>query len=261
MKEKADIRNPKFEDRICHSRSGRADQRSRACLEFRLWASFGFRYSGFGFTLLIALFTATSFPASALADTVTVTSTADAGILQLHPDSNQGGFSPVVSGTLGAAASFENRRIVLRFDLGGRIPPGAVVNSVSVKVVVVLKVPLSPANSNFGLRRLLQPWNELDVTWNSRTATNAWEVPGADGATDSLANPSSDVFVTGTGTYMFPSTAAVVADVQAWVDNPGTNAGWLLYSESEGTARTARHFATREDPANTPVLVVTYSLP
>ena len=52
-----------------------------------------------------------------------------------------------------------------------------------------------------------------------------------------------------------------MADVQAWVNTPGNNAGWLLISEDEVTAKTARHFATREDANNAPVLTVVFTLP
>jgi len=30
------------------------------------------------------------------------------------------------------------------------------------------------------------------------------------------------------GVYDFPSTPAIVADVQAWVNKPGGNFGWML---------------------------------
>ncbi len=68
------------------------------------------------------------------------------------------------------------------------------------------------------------------------------------------------MFVSGLGAYVFPSTAGLVSDVQGWVNNPGSNAGWLLISEGEGTPKTARLFATREDTANAPVLTIQYTL-
>jgi hypothetical protein len=50
------------------------------------------------------------------------------------------------------------------------------------------------------------------------------------------------------------------ADVQSWLDEPGTNFGWLLRG-NEATLSTAKRFDSRENPilANQPVLVVDYT--
>src|SRR5207245_1988052 len=117
------------------------------------------------------------------------------------------------SGALGASAGFEIRRALFQFDLQRQIPPGSVINSVTLRVSVVFRLPLSPANSNFDLRRVLSSWAENEVTWNSRLSNVVWDVPGASGQTDSAAAASSSVFVSGLGNYTFPSTPALVADV------------------------------------------------
>jgi hypothetical protein len=51
-----------------------------------------------------------------------------------------------------------------------------------------------------------------------------------------------------------------VADVQGWLNNPKSNFGWMLISESEDTRFTARRFGSREDPNNAPLLDVQYVL-
>jgi len=53
------------------------------------------------------------------------------------------------------------------------------------------------------------------------------EFAGGGGAGDSISAASSTVFVSGLGSYVFPSTTALVADARDWVANPGTNFGWL----------------------------------
>jgi hypothetical protein len=184
---------------------------------------------------------------------------ADAETHQFSPDNNFGSSGTMVSGELDGSAGDEIRRGVLSFDLAGQVPPGAVINSVTLQVTVV-KTPSGGINSTFDLRRLLQPWTEGAVTWNSRLAGVQWQVPGATGTSDSAATASSSVFISGLGAYAFPSTAALVNDVQGWVNNPGSNDGWLLISEGEGTPKTARLFATREDTANAPVLNIQYTL-
>jgi hypothetical protein len=42
------------------------------------------------------------------------------------------------------------------------------------------------------------------------------------------------------------STAALVQDVQGWLDAPTTNFGWLLINTSEGTARSQKAFYSRD---------------
>src|SRR5437879_6342186 len=192
-----------------------------------------------------------------LGDTVSLTSVADTYIRQSLPDLNGGAEPTMVSGELGDRAQFELRRSLLRFDPGG-IPAGSTVNSVTLRLTVVM-VPLTPANSIFDVRRVLQDWSEFGVSWNSRMANAAWQVPGAVGGGDVAGAPSSSVFVAGTGQYTFSSTPALVADVQGWVNNPASNFGWLLISQNESTPHTARRFGTREDANNAPVLLVDYT--
>src|SRR5437879_9514757 len=168
--------------------------------------------------IAFASFLAVPLP-SAFAGTVTLNPAADAEMRKFTADNNYGNLTTMVSGELGQRANFEIRRAVLRFDLNGQIPPGAVVNSVTLQVTVVM-IPLSPVNSDFGVHRLLQVWDESQVTWNSRLTGASWSAPGASGTEDSAAAPSATVFVTGLGNDTFSSTPNLVADVQTWVNDP-----------------------------------------
>ena len=193
--------------------------------------------------------------------TITLRPVADAEIQAADPDHNFGSQLDMVSGALGPRAGQVVRRGLLRFDLAGRIPSGAIINSTTLQVRVV-KVPSGPASSIFDLWRILQPWSEGGVTWNSRLPNTLWEEPGVTGAGDSVAQASSTTFVAGVkGSYTFASSPGIVADVQGWVNDPGTNDGWLLISENELTPKTARRFATREDAVNAPVLTVVFTIP
>src|SRR5439155_18253392 len=62
--------------------------------------------------------------------------------------------------------------------------------------------------------------------------------------------------------YVWGASPAMVADVQAWLDNPSSNFGWLLLGD-ESTAGTARVFNTREAQSQGawPSLVVTFKPP
>ena len=64
------------------------------------------------------------------------------------------------------------------------------------------------------------------------------------------------------GEIRWTSTPATVADVQAWLDHPDENYGWLLMG-GENTPTTSKRFASREaaDPAEQPQLLVEYEAP
>src|SRR5437667_7483397 len=121
---------------------------------------------------------------SAFADTITNVPVADSGIEQHSPDLNVGSATRVVSGELGFRAGGEIRRALFQFDLH-QIPPGSIINSVTLRVTTVFLIPSSPANSNFDLRRVLQPWVENEVTWKSRLSGAPWQMPGASSPSDS----------------------------------------------------------------------------
>ncbi len=118
------------------------------------------------------------------------------------------------------------------------------------------------ANSVFDLRRILKNWSETNVTWNSRLSpVTPWESGGVSGSTDASADASSSISVSGFGSYTFSSTPNLVANVQLWVTNSSANFGWLLISQNEVSFQTARHFGSRENSANAPLLTINYTLP
>jgi len=194
------------------------------------------------------------------ADSVSLQPVADAEIAKGSPTISFGTNSTIVSGGLGLTVGNETRRGLFRFDLAGQVPVGSTVTSAVVTFAVV-KVPLNPANSTFGLHRILQPWGETNATWTTRLSPDTpWEVEGAVGTADSVATASASAFISDTNNYAFDSTSNLLADVQLWADNPSTNFGWLLMSDAETELRSARHFAARESAAP-PTLVVQFTPP
>jgi len=98
---------------------------------------------------------------------------------------------------------------------------------------------------------------ETNVTWQT-----PWQSGGAAGAEDVVSDVSSSVFIADLGAYSFPSTSNLVADVQAWVSDPGTNFGWTLRSAVEGSQYSARLFASRESTGPPrPRLTITFVPP
>jgi len=165
------------------------------------------------------------------------------------------------------------RRGLLRFDLTS-VPVGATVTSVVVQLTVIHVPGFGAVDSTFDLRRLTATSGEGtnsgtsgalgatgDATWIARLLGTAdWTTPGALGNSASTVSASAPVSSTPSATYQW-SGAGLVSDVQFWLTNSPQNFGWLLTSQDEGTGRTVRGFASREDVANAPNLQISYMLP
>ncbi len=211
--------------------------------------------------------------------TVTIPATADTALHELFSDSNMGGTLFMVAGAtkniFDGFSTYARMRGLIRFDLGGQIPAGAVVSGVKVNMSVTFKPTPGPApGSMFALHRMLKDWTEGtkvgvgtsatagEATWiGPKGNATAWEAPGAGGSGDAAAEASSAVFMDTVGRYAFPTSAELVADVQGWVDQPASNFGWLMKSTSEDVGQTGRRFGAREDAGARATLEVTYSLP
>ena len=163
------------------------------------------------------------------------------------------------------------RRGLIRFDLTS-IPAGSTITSTSLELTLIQTTgPDGPAT----LHRVLADWGEGtslsggglgaaatagDATWLERFyGTAPWAVAGGDFS----GVPSGTTTIVATaGTQTFGSTSGLVADVQAWIDNPGQNFGWAVLGD-EQTLQSARRFASREYvvPAQAPRLLVSFTPP
>ena len=214
-------------------------------------------------------------PAASRADVVNLPVAADTFISSSAPDNNGGGHPWFDAGTDGPFAGNAVRRGLLRFDLSS-VPAGSTLTSAVVKLTVI-KVPgngIGAVNSTFDLSRLQASWGEGtntgnngslatpgQATWNARLfGTANWTAPGA--RNDAAATPSASAAV---GSNLFEvvswTGAGLVSDVQIWLDNPAQNFGWLLTSQLEGTSKTVRGFAARENGASVGTLQVGYTPP
>ncbi len=166
------------------------------------------------------------------------------------------------------------RRALLAFDLSA-IPPGSVVNSVSLTLTLTKTIDFG--TRTYSLHRLARDWGEGasnptdeggmgapasagDATWlHTFFDDQFWESAGGD-----FQGQASSQLEVGRETEgsSWPSTAELVQDVQHWVDNPTENHGWILIGGEEA-ATTARRFASREDPTpdNRPRLEVDFTPP
>lgn len=175
----------------------------------------------------------------------------------------------------GETAFFGPRRAVLEFDLSA-IPAGSTIDSVSLTLTVT---QAAGEDTTYTLHRVSQEWGEGasdtgpkdtdaggggapatsgDATWLHTYFFNSfWTNPGG----DFNPTPSAGAVVPAVGTVSFTSPA-MAADVQAWLDNPSLNHGWLLRNDESQTRR-ARRLASREHPTVQfrPRLSISYSPP
>jgi hypothetical protein len=161
----------------------------------------------------------------------------------------------------------ELRRGVLAFDIAGNIPQGSTITAVSLS----LNMSRTPTNTAYSLElhKLLADWGEgtsmapgeegdgapatpNDPTWRHRFFdTIFWNTQGGDFS----ATVSASQLVGVVGQYTW-SSAQMVADVQAWLDNPAGNFGWLVLGDETAIA-TAKRFDTRES-ASPPMLTIEF---
>jgi hypothetical protein len=160
----------------------------------------------------------------------------------------------------------ELRRGVLAFDVAGAIPAGSTITAVSL----TMNMSMTPAGAKtVELHKLLADWGEgtshapmgegdgapatpNDATWRHRFFdTIFWMNEGG----DFLATVSASQSVGDIGQYTW-SSRQMVADVQAWLDDPASNFGWLVLGD-ETTIATAKRFDTRES-ASPPMLTIQY---
>jgi hypothetical protein len=132
----------------------------------------------------------------------------------------------------------EQRRALLAFDLDGVVPAGATIESATLELQMNKTIA---GAATFSVHRLLADWGEGssdaaleegmgiaaqpgDATWNHRSFSSLlWNTVGGDFTASSSASTS----VAGVGNYSW-SGVGLVADVQAWVDAPAENFGWIL---------------------------------
>jgi len=186
------------------------------------------------------------------------------------PDNGSGACDSIFAGTTDNGAA---RRALLRFDLASEVPPGSIINRVTLTMAVTRGG--NHADAVMALHAVTTPWGEGTngcgvrgggqgepavsgaATWNEAAAgITAWGSAGGDylptASGSTLVNTTSPVWdsaVAGNG--------AMVSDVQAWLDAPTANDGWVLIGD-EANPTTTRRFDSREG-GSPPALVVDFT--
>jgi|ERR1051326_2779533 hypothetical protein len=94
-------------------------------------------------------------------------------------------------------------REVAKFDISA-LPAGATITSVSL-TVYQNSAGSGGTQTQVDLHTLTNDFNELQVTWNSRTASSLWATPGGDFSVPVLSSITPVGIVDGTA-YTFPSS-------------------------------------------------------
>ena len=219
---------------------------------------------------LAVLFAALAVASVARADTVVVAPVQDNTIYSENGALSDGQGQHVFAGLTSQSAE---RRALIEFDVAGAVPPGSTITSVTL----TLRLTRTQTNTtSVALYRVMADWGEgaslaggeeggggsaatNDATWTDRFyPATAWATAGGDVAATASATTSIGTNLTD---YTW-SGAAMVADVQGWLDTPATNHGWLLRAPS-AAAGEAKRFASRNNTDSTvrPRLSITFTPP
>ena len=207
-------------------------------------------------------------PAGAKGDVATIPASRDNTLIESVTGTlSNGAGASFFAGRTGQAAD-STRRGVVAFDVAAAVPAGATILSASLTLDATEG---NVAPSLVRLHRLLGDWGEGaslaeggrgaaaqpgDATWlHTFYDQRLWAEAG--GSFAPLA--STELVIAGAGTYDWPSTLRLVADVQSWLDDPSASFGWVVIGD-ESAPQTAKRFHSREsdEPGARPVLTVEY---
>jgi hypothetical protein len=163
------------------------------------------------------------------------------------------------------------RRGLLAFDVAAGVPAGATITGADLTLHMSRSIT---GARDVSLHRVLADWGEGasdafgeegigaestpgDATWiHTFFNTGFWTIEGG----DRVAAPSAARSVEGPGRYTWSSTPELVADVQAWLDDPTTNHGWMVVGDEQPGG--AKRFDSREhrDETVRPVLTIEFTM-
>jgi hypothetical protein len=187
---------------------------------------------------------------------------------------SSGAGNAVFAGRTGSNGGGWKLRALVKWDVAAAVPAGSVITSASLKMTLIAE---HSAGHTVTVHKVLADWGEAgsngfggngdfaqpgDVTWLQRffpdTSTN-WLTPGGE---FSPTISTSRIVGPGLATFTWNSTPQTIADVQAWLDDPATNFGWMLKG-NEATLTTAKKFASREYEvvSKRPTLTIIYTPP
>jgi hypothetical protein len=226
--------------------------------------------------VMIALLLATS---TSLAVTVEIGASQDT---MTQNDDDRGSNGAGIHFCVGRTGQPATRRALMKFNIAAAsIPPGSTIDAVTLRLYETEQA--GGGTASFGLHRLTNDWGEgnsnapdgeckgtsaqlNDATWRYRfydpddePGSPQWNTLGG----DYISTASASTNVPSSNGNKFWSSAQMATDVQMWLDNPGTNFGWLLRRASEGGSGNALRFASRQNGSSSqrPLLTIDYTPP
>ncbi len=163
------------------------------------------------------------------------------------------------------------RRAVMAFDVAASVPAGSTIDAVTL--TMTCDSVATPTPRDVSLHVLTADWGEGtssstggggalstpgDATWiHTFFSASLWASAGG----DFVGAASATTSVADLDDYDW-SSAQMAADVQAWLDAPAANFGWILIGE-ESVLETTKRFRSRETMPSSarPRLTVEYTPP
>jgi spore coat protein A len=179
----------------------------------------------------------------------------DTTLAEDFPDNSSGGCDSIYAGNTDNAAA---RRALLRFDVAAQIPPGSTITSVTLSMAVTRGS--NHPDSTFSLHPVTSSW--IEGTDGCGVRGGGQGVPATNGAATWNTMPnfgaaSGSTLINSTSP-VWNSTAAMISDVQGWLDSPATNDGWILIGD-ENNPTTSRRFDSSEG-GSVPALLVEFDI-
>ena len=190
--------------------------------------------SCFRFAVIVLVVVGLARPA--LTDTVTLTASRDVKLYEDGQGDRANGSGQYLF--VGRTGQPQTRRALIAFDIDGGLPADVTITSATL-ALNLSKTPTSGRTAT--LHRVLANWGEGssnaasqegdgttaatgDATWlHTFHDTQRWASAGGDFEAGSSASRS----IGSAGPYTW-SSAGMVNDVQAWLDDPSTNFGWVI---------------------------------
>ncbi|HEX5472840.1 MAG TPA: DNRLRE domain-containing protein [Lacipirellulaceae bacterium] len=143
---------------------------------------------------------------------------------------------------------------LFRWDISS-IPAGSTVQSVTVE----LNVTGSSKNS-YDVFALDRAWEELSATWQRYATGSNWAGAGASGVGDADSAVLGEISAKSKGIYQIDFSAAGIAAVQNWIDNPSQNYGIIIkdYTQSKAVEVTTSEYKTA---SLRPKLIINFTPP
>ena len=147
------------------------------------------------------------------------------------------------------------KRPLLRFDVS-RIPAGSRVDGATLYLAQDTYRKNDLFVSTVSIYQMLRPWIGGQATWLQATSLVPWSSGGANAPADRAQEPLSSLVIGAIDVWQWRAFPVKDA-VQAWVNDPGSNAGLLLIGEGSSQEF---HFYSSDYPAAAyrPRLEVTY---